>query len=426
MQAADPLPVWHRLWRRLPAGPRRRLLTSFGAFLPLRIDREPVSVPDGIAVVGELSRSSGLGEGARLMLRALERLNIPHWAIDIGGALPAHVADLPSVQQTPSANAALVVHVNPPLLPFVLMGLPRSLRRGRRIIGYWSWELPTVPASWRTGSRFVHEVWAPSEFTARALEDVVPHRVQLVPHPVALGLITPSRLDRADFGLSRDAVVTLVSFNLASSFERKNPLAAIAAFRAAFGDRQDRVLLLKVGNPGHFSDDMRRITDAIAGASNIRLETRVLPPGDLLALTAQCDIVLSMHRSEGFGLVLAEAMLLGKPVVATNWSGNLQFMDHSSSALIGYDLVQSHDPRGVYSGSVWAEPNVAEAAAQLRLLAANAELRQALGMRGRDYAAVRLGGDGLAGALARIGLVGASPARASVPQAACSTGASSG
>ena len=402
--SSAPLSVWHRLWRQFPAGPRRRLLTSLGAAFAPRIDPTAPAATTGLAVVGELSRSSGLGEGARLMLRALDRLGIANWAIDVGPVLPAHVADFPSVRQLPPAGAALLLHVNPPLLPLVLMRLPRSLLRGRRIIGYWSWELPAAPDAWKAGVPFVHEVWTPSAFVADAVQPLLPNRVQVVAYPMALAPPAPSRMDRMAFGLPRDALVTLVSFNLASSFERKNPLAAIAAFRMAFGDRPDRMLVLKVGNPGHYPADFARLQQAVAGAANIRLETRVFPPADLHALTAVCDIVLSLHRSEGFGLGMAEGMLLGKPVIATGWSGNVQYMDRTSAALIGYRLMDSHDPRGLYSGSQWADPDVAEAAEQLRVLAENTDARATLGGRAREFASRQLSGDGLAIALRRIGL----------------------
>jgi len=394
----------HRLWRLLPAGSRLRLLTTMMGWLAPRPDSVPPPVREGVAVAGELSRASGLGEGARLMLGALERLGVPHWPIDLGPRLPGHSADLPAESADPPPGAALVLHVNPPLLPLVLLRLPPGLLRGRRIIGYWSWELPSLPPDWRGGALFVHEVWVPSTFTAGAVEELLPRRVRVVPHPVALAPPRPSALERTAFGLPTDAVVVLVAFNLASSFERKNPLAAVAAFRAAFGERPDRVLVLKVGNPEHFPDDFARLTEAVAGAPNIRLETRVLPPADQHALTACCDVVLSLHRSEGFGLVLAEAMLLGKPVIATGWSGNMDFMDAESAVLVGSRLVPSGDPRGVYAGGQWAEPDVAEAAAQLRRLADDPAARTALGRAGQRMAAGRLGAEGLAAAVRGLGL----------------------
>jgi len=341
-------------------------------------------------VAGELSRVSGLGEGARLMLAALQQSRLPTWPVDVGPLLPAHSADLPAPSDMPPPRVPVVLHVNPPLLPLLLYRAPRSLVRGRRIVGYWVWELPSAPPDWSIGARCVHEVWVPSQFCATALEALLPGRVRVVPHPLAAVLPVPAALERSAFGLPHDAVVVLVSFNLASSLERKNPLAAIAAFRAAFGDRLDRILVVKVGNPDHFPADFARVAAAVAGVPNIRLETRMLTPGERHALTASCDIVLSLHRSEGFGLVLAEAMLLGRPVIATGWSGNLTFMDTDSAALVAYRLVPTRDPRHVYANGVWAEPSPDSAVAELRRLADDHAARSILGVRGRAMALARL------------------------------------
>jgi len=193
---------------------------------------------------------------------------------------------------------------------------------------------------------------------------------------------------------------------LASSFERKNPLGAIAAFRTAFGDRRDRLLVLKIGHPGHFPADFARIRAAVDGAPNIRIDTGEMPQADRHALTRAADIVLSLHRSEGFGLVPAEAMLLGRPVVATGWSGNMDFMDAESAALVEYRLIPARDPRGVFQapGAEWADPSTESAAGHLRRLAEDADARRTLGERGRQMARQRLGPDGLARALHAIGL----------------------
>jgi glycosyltransferase involved in cell wall biosynthesis len=339
---------------------------------------------------------------ARLMLLGLERLGVPSWALDLGTAIrgqgPAPV---------PPRGAPLLLHVNAPFLPLALLRMSRSALRGRRVIGYWAWELPVVPPDWRAGVRFVHEAWVLSRFTASAIEPLLPGRVRVVTPPVAVAPPEPSALDRAAFGLPEGAVVVLVSFSLASSLERKNPLQAIAAFRAAFGARADRVLVLKVGNPGDFPADFDRLRAAVADAPNIRLETRILPPRDSHALTRAADIVLSLHRSEGFGLIPAEAMLLGKPVIATGWSGNMDFMDNDTGALIGYRLVPARDPRGVFEapGAVWAEPDQQEAVAELTRLADDAEARAALGGRARQAVIARLGPESLASALRSIGLL---------------------
>jgi glycosyltransferase involved in cell wall biosynthesis len=403
-----PHPI-HALWRRLPAAARRSAFARASAWLTPRPDRAPSAPTPGLIVGGELSRASGLGEGARLMLLGVERLGLPAWPVEVSSPVGGGAGEVAFADRGPApapAGTPLVLHVNAPLLPLALARLGSFLRRGRRVIGYWAWELPIIPRDWHPALKFVHEVWVPSQFTAAALEALLPGRVRVV-RP-ALGALPsmPSPLDRAAFGLPRDAVVVLVAFNLASSFVRKNPLAAVAAFRAAFGDRPDRVLLLKIINPDHFPQDFALLTAAVADRPNIRIETRLMPPGDRLALMNAADIVLSLHRSEGLGLVAAEAMLLGKPVVATGWSGNLDFMDETSAALVPARLVPSRDPRGVLQveGAVWAEPDIGIAAAHLRRLADDPVERIALGARGRDMAQARLGLDTLAAALRDIGM----------------------
>ena len=226
---------------------------------------------------------------------------------------------------------------------------------------------------------------------------LTPGRIKIVPPPLAIVPPIPSTATRGDFGLPEHAVVTLVSFNLASSFVRKNPFAAIAAFRRAFGDRLDRILVLKVSHPEHAPADFARLTQTAQGP-NIRIDTRILLPADRHALTNCADIVLSLHRGEGFGLVMAEAMLLGKPVVATGWSGNTDFMDSGNAALVPYRLAPAHDDRSVYRG-LWAEPDVGEAAAILRALADNPSARRALGDRARSSALAQLNGRHLVDAL---------------------------
>lgn len=393
----------HRLWRRLPAGPRRWAFVQGMTALAPKPDRVAPPVAPGIGVVGEISRASGLGEGARLMGAALDSLEIPHWMLDVGDRLPGGRAVGPIV--LPPPGVPLVFHVNPPSLGWAMRHLPAGALAGRRIIGYWAWELPVMPALWRVGLRLVHEVWVPSRFTADAVATMLPADgripLRVVPHPVAVRPPVPSGLSRGDFGWPAEAVVVLAGFNLASSLARKNPMAAIAAFRAAFGDRLDRVLVLKIGHVDHFPDDFAKILAAVDGAANIRIETSEMQAADLHAMTRCADIILSLHRSEGFGLVPAEAMLLGRPVVATGWSGNMDFMEAGAAALVGYRLVEARDPRGVLEvpGAVWAEPDVGEAAEWLVRLADDPGLRARMGAAGAAMARARLGADALADAV---------------------------
>lgn len=393
----------HESWRLLPAGMRRAAFNGATAWLAPRPDQPPPPPHGGVAVGGELRRASGLGEGARLMLAALQQLGVPAWGFDAGVPLPGEPTGRFSM---PPPGVPLVFHVSAPMLPAALLRLPRTVLRGRRIVGYFAWELPTVPPGWRAGAGFVHDIWVPSRFTAAALEAIAPGRVRVVPHPVACTPPAPSPLTRADFALPPNAFVVLSSFSLASSFERKNPLAAIAAFRAAFGDAPHRIMVLKVSHAEHWQADLARLRAAVDGTTNIRLETRLLPHADNLALTACADCVLSLHRSEGFGLVPAEAMSLGRVVIATDWSGTTDFLDASCGVPVPYTLIPAHDPRGVFMapGAVWADADVAHAAAALRALAASPERCRVLGAAARRAVATKLGTAPLQAALSGIGL----------------------
>ena len=413
MVSASALHPLHRLWRALPARSRRRLLSHGAALLAPRPDRPPPPVvpAQGMIVGGEIGRASGLGEAARLMLRGLEAIGVPGHALQAGLRVPGDASD-PRARDPgtrgdggrPPPGLPLLLFVNAPLLPAALLRLPRGLLRGRRVIGCWAWELPVVPSDWRAGIAFVHEVWAPSRFTAQALEALMPGRVRVVPHPVAAAPPRPAALGRGDFGLPDAAVVTLVSFSLASSFARKNPLAAIAAHRQAFGERPDRILVVKTGTPDRHPGDMSLLRAAAQGAGNIRFETRVLPMADSHALTACADIVLSLHRSEGFGLVPAEAMLLGRAVVSTDWSATAEFLDAGCGVPIPCRLVPARDPRGVFEapGAVWADAEVGAAAEALRALADDPGRRARLGAAARSAARQRLGAEALRDALTSL------------------------
>lgn len=413
MQKAGPtLHPLHRAWRLLPPAQRRWAFEQVTGLLAPRPDANPPPARHGIAVAGEITGASGLGMGARLMRAALEGQGVPTWSLDVGDRLPGGSGAARRID-TPPPSAPLVVHVNAPLMAWAMLRLPRPLAGGRRVIGYWAWELPTLPPAWRAGLSRVHEIWVPSRFTADAVATMLPKDgripLRVVPHPVAAAPPIPAPIDRAGLGLPDDVVVVLVGFNLASSMVRKNPLAAIAAFRQAFGDRADRLLLLKIGHAHHFPDDFAAIREAVGESPNIRIDTRPMDIAESHALTAASDIVLSLHRSEGFGLVPAEAMLLGRAVVATGWSGNMDFMDETSAALVNYRLIPAADPRGVLQapGAVWAEPDIASAAAHLRHLADDAEARAGLAARGQAMARARLGPSALMDAVRALGLEGA-------------------
>ncbi len=396
----------HGAWRTLPRGLRRHALAGVAARLAPRPQAISPAASNGVVVAGDIAGFNGLAASARILHEVIAGHGLAQGLTPLGlpGVVPAHKGALPP-------QAALLAVVNAPFLPAALLRMRRDTLQSRRVIGMWAWELPIAPRQWRFGAGFVHEVWAPSPFTAAALESIVPGRVRVVPYPLA-GITLNLEGDRNAFGLPANALVVLTVVNLSSGTGRKNPLGAIAAFKAAFDARRDCILVLKISGHEDYPDDLRIIRNAAANAPNIRLITVTMPEPALRGLIAASDIVLSLHRAEGFGLIPATAMLLGRPVVATGWSGNLAYMTAETSSLVSYRLIPAADDRGVYQvpGALWAAPDLEDAAARLAALADDGAARAALGAAGRDHARRMLGPAQLLEALAANGVTGAADA----------------
>jgi glycosyltransferase involved in cell wall biosynthesis len=380
---------------------RRNAMSGLAARMVQKPCTAPPATSNGVIVAGDIAGANGLAETARMIHGSLARHGFARGLAPLG--LPSVV---PGLRQALPPDAAFLAVVNAPILPVALLRYPKAFLENRRVIGMWAWELPVLPKTWAHGARFAHEIWAPSHFTAAAVESIAPGRVRVVPYPLAATPLAVSG-DRAQFGLPADRLIVLTVFNLASSMERKNPLGAIAAFKAAFGARDDVLFVLKLSETEDYLDDLKLIQAAIGGAANIRLLTQTLPEAELRGLIAAADIVLSLHRSEGFGLIPAAAMLLGRAVVATGWSGNLDFMTPATSALVAHRLVPAIDPRGTYQvpGAIWAEPDVDDAVAALRRLAGDAAGRAAMGAAAALDVAAKIGEAPLLAALAANGIV---------------------
>jgi glycosyltransferase involved in cell wall biosynthesis len=295
------------------------------------------------------------------------------------GAVTPPAGTRPVAAAIPAGPGTLLVHVNGPMLPWAMLALGRRAVAGKRIIAVWNWELPILPADWQRGFRFAHQIWVASRFTAGAVTG--PGRPPVAVVPYAVPEPDPAPLDRAAFGLPADAFVSLCVFDASSSIARKNPLAAIRAHHLAFGDRPDRILVLKTHYTAHAGAAWREVAETAAERPNVRVLDRTLDNRALWALQRAADVFLSLHRSEGFGMGIAEAMRIGRPVVATGWSGNMDFMHGEGAIAVPYDLVPARDPQDTYDmpETSWAEARTEDAAQALAMLAEEPDRRAAMG-----------------------------------------------
>ena len=264
----------------------------------------------------------------------------------------------------------------------------RELLRGRSSAGVWFWETSRLPRTLRPALDFVDEVWVASPFVAEAIAEETSKPVLTFPLPVLVP--DPPSVTRSDLGLPEDAFVFLFVFDFFSTLERKNPLGLIDAFKRAFPEPGRALLYLKSINGERAPADLARVRAACDGRSDIVVEDGYVAHDRLTALTALCDCYVSLHRSEGFGLTIAEAMAFGKPAIATGYSGNLAFMDEESSYLVPYSLTSLEHAVGPYpAGTVWADPDLDEAARLLREVVDRPEEAHERGLRGRNAVETR-------------------------------------
>ena len=306
-----------------------------------------------VRIVAPLQRGNGIAAGAVLQHRALSALGIDVALVD---ATPALRNPLRRVSH--DAGDVYIFHCGGPQTPNLLNAvMPYAARAWR--IAYWAWELPDPPRDWHGFDALVSEVWTPSNFARSSLSMLARKPVRVVPHRVEVQ--PPRHRDwNAPF-----TVLTLADSR--SSLARKNPAGALEAFIAAFGGSTSARLVVKLNGPAVDEALVRR-----AGAfPNVTLLHDHLDQAALAALYRSADALLSLHRAEGFGLPMLEAMAYGLPVVATGWSGNMEFMSGANGILVPYRLVPVADPAGIYADSIWAEPDVDAAATALLRLAAD-------------------------------------------------------
>jgi glycosyltransferase involved in cell wall biosynthesis len=391
-----------RLSRMLPSGMRQQMKDRLRRFL---LPEDPATLPNpyvpgvraaagrllpdvtdlGMNIVGYIQSEIGIGESARCCARAARAAGLPFAMHDFQAGNEARAADRTWAPYLggPPLPGVNVCHINADQLPLAYATLGKEFFEQRYTIGFWHWELPEFPDRWLDSFALVDEVWTSSRFVADAVSRKSPVPVLRMPH--AIDFDVNPQVRRADLGLPADRFLFLMMYDTHSFQERKNPQAAIEAFRRAFPSPRDVCLVVKINHPRSYPADVQRLRASMAGAPGVHLIDRTMTRQEVYDLESLCDCFVSLHRSEGFGLGLAEAMFLGKPVIGTHWSGNLDFMTVTNSCPVGYELVALKEDVGPYEkGQLWADADVEEAAWHMKRLVEDAARCRAIGARGRE------------------------------------------
>jgi glycosyltransferase involved in cell wall biosynthesis len=337
----------------------------------------------GVNVVGYFSAELGVGEAARQVIAALDARGVP--VLPVQSSSPSLSRQGHAFTQFGPDDAPFPVNlicINADMLPDFANRVGERFFAGRYSIGLWFWEVSRFRSEWQRSFELIDEVWAPTAHIADALTPISPIPVLPMRIPVQMGAIVPR--SRAELGVP-EGFLFLFSFDYLSVFERKNPLAVIEAFSRAFAPGEGPSLVLKCINGEHDPTNHERLLAAAAEREDIHVVDRYLDPREKDGLTAACDCYISLHRSEGFGLGMAEAMYLGKPVIATGYSGNLDFMTEENSLLVDYRLVPIGPGAPPYpADGEWAEPDVEHASTLMRLVFDDPDAAAALGVHAAE------------------------------------------
>lgn len=278
-----------------------------------------------------------------------------------------------------------IFHLKPDQLESSVVELGRSFVENRYNIGYWVWELSEFPDTWQAPLDFLDEIWCPSRFIQSA---VMKKSSKPVLHlPLSIEIETPKNFDRAYFSLPAHSFIFLFVFDFKSFVARKNPEACIRAFLKAFPRRDEAVnLVIKSMGGALYPREYNRLAEDAKSDPRILLIDASYRFEEIIGLMQSCDCFISLHRSEGIGLSLAQSMLLGKPTIATNYSGNKDFTREDNSCLVKCRLIEVRDKEYPFGkGQVWADPDVEHAAWFMRRMVKDDDFKQTLASKGQSY-----------------------------------------
>jgi glycosyltransferase involved in cell wall biosynthesis len=344
-----------------------------------------VSLP-GVNLVGFAFGEFGLAENLRALVKSCILGHIPFVVRDVDMRLKTRQADrtLGPYVVDELRHAGSVFCLNPDMLKPIRHLMVSTGSVPRYNIGFWFWELEHIPREWAYAIDSVDEIWVATEFVRKAMQTATSKPVIKVPTPIEVAL--PRAYTRAEFALPEDRFLFHFSFDFNSFIMRKNPEGAIKAFKSAFANgRQDVGLVVKSINGTHRPERLREMQALIDGDERIVITDGFLSREQVFGLESVVDAYVSLHRAEGLGLGMAESMYLGKPVIATAYSGNLEFMNADNSCLVDYRLIPIRKGEYLYDDERyrWAEPDLAQAADWMVRLVDDVEFRTRIAQRGQ-------------------------------------------
>lgn len=348
--------------------------------------------PFGVNLIGDIKVEIGLGQSMRLLANALKQAGIPMtiYEYSMGGNVRHGDTTWNEYIGDELKYSINIFHINQQEVQQAFLALGNEVWKNHYNIAFWLWELEEFPDENINIISLFDEIWTPSEFASNSVRKVTSIPVRTVPYCVTAEADVQC-YEREYFGLPKDKFLFMIMYDTNSTMSRKNPAGAIEAYKKAFPDeRRDVGLVIKMNNPK--IEEIVQLQEQLKSYQNVYFVDKILSKVEVNSLIANVDVFVSLHRAEGFGLVMAEAMLLGTICVATNWSSNTEFMNSDVACMVDFKMAELQEDDGPYKKeSRWADADTGEAALYMKRLVDDAEYRKMLIDKAKKHVKEQLG-----------------------------------